>query len=88
MLDDRDDLAIVEGILGMTAAFGKEAVAEGVERPEHNLLLLRLGCSVVQGYAIARPMPLEPPVIKARLPIKLPNTDTSDISDPILSNQA
>lgn len=57
MLDDRDDLAILEGIMGLAAAFSREAVAEGVESVEHGEILLLLGCELAQGYHIARPMP-------------------------------
>jgi diguanylate cyclase (GGDEF)-like protein len=57
MLEDPDDLAILEGVLGLAAAFRREVVAEGVERIEQGVLLLQLGCEVAQGYAIARPMP-------------------------------
>ncbi len=57
MLDDPDDLAILEGILGMSAAFRRQVIAEGVETREHGELLLRLGCELAQGYGIARPMP-------------------------------
>ncbi|NTV95232.1 MAG: EAL domain-containing protein [Thiobacillus sp.] len=59
MLDDGEDQAIVAGILGLTSAFGKLAVAEGVESVEHGSVLLRMGCPIAQGYAIARPMPAE-----------------------------
>ena len=38
---------------------GIETVAEGVETLEHAELLRRLGCHVLQGYALARPMPAE-----------------------------
>ncbi|BBE51829.1 Cyclic di-GMP phosphodiesterase Gmr [Ferriphaselus amnicola] len=57
MLVDKEDRAIVEGILGMTAAFGKQSVAEGAETPEHLTALREMGCHIVQGYALARPMP-------------------------------
>ncbi|MDP2795279.1 MAG: EAL domain-containing protein [Sulfurisoma sp.] len=57
MLDDADDLAIVEGIIGLTRAFNRSVIAEGVETAEHGLLLLQLGCDLAQGYGIARPMP-------------------------------
>jgi diguanylate cyclase (GGDEF)-like protein/PAS domain S-box-containing protein len=59
MLKDRDDLALIEGILGMTRAFGKTVVAEGVESLEHGRLLLQLGCHLGQGFGLARPMPGE-----------------------------
>jgi len=57
MLDDPDDLAILEGILGMSAAFRRRVIAEGVETVEHGELLLKLGCDLAQGYVIAKPMP-------------------------------
>lgn len=57
MLEDPDDLAILEGILGMGSAFRKEIIAEGVETIEHGEMLLLLGCELGQGYGIARPMP-------------------------------
>jgi diguanylate cyclase (GGDEF)-like protein/PAS domain S-box-containing protein len=57
MLDDPDDLAILQGVLGLARAFRREVIAEGVETPEHGTLLLHLGCEQAQGYGIARPMP-------------------------------
>jgi hypothetical protein len=57
MLDDADDLAIVEGVIGLTHAFQRKVIAEGVETVEHGLVLLLLGCDLAQGYGIARPMP-------------------------------
>ncbi|RIX44098.1 MAG: PAS domain S-box protein [Rhodocyclales bacterium GT-UBC] len=57
MLDDPDDLAIVEGIIGLTQAFQRKVIAEGVESIEHGMVLLQLGCDMAQGYGIARPMP-------------------------------
>ncbi|MEW8218556.1 MAG: bacteriohemerythrin [Candidatus Thiodiazotropha taylori] len=59
MLDDPDDLAILEGVLGLASAFSRNAIAEGVETLAHGEMLLKLGCQYGQGYAIARPMPSE-----------------------------
>ncbi|WP_287365919.1 EAL domain-containing protein, partial [Thauera sp.] len=59
MLHDADDLAILDGVLGLARAFRRRAVAEGVETEAHGELLLRLGCECAQGYGIARPMPPE-----------------------------
>jgi EAL domain-containing protein (putative c-di-GMP-specific phosphodiesterase class I) len=47
---------ILESSLGMARKLGIRAVAEGVENAEDLDLLRRLGCSLVQGYLIARPM--------------------------------
>jgi len=59
MLDDPDDLAILQGIIGLAAAFRREVIAEGVETIAHGTALLQLGCELAQGYGIARPMPPE-----------------------------
>ncbi|MCX6073467.1 MAG: EAL domain-containing protein [Campylobacterales bacterium] len=59
MLDNRDDLAILEGIIGLAKAFNREVIAEGVETHEHGKQLLLLGCDLAQGYGISRPMPPE-----------------------------
>ena len=59
MLDDPDDLAILEGVIGLAAAFKREVIAEGVESVAHGTALLQLGCHLAQGYGIARPMPAD-----------------------------
>lgn len=59
ILYDSDDLAIVEGIIGLSQAFQRQVVAEGVETVEHGVMLLHLGCDLAQGYGIARPMPAD-----------------------------
>jgi diguanylate cyclase (GGDEF)-like protein/PAS domain S-box-containing protein len=59
ILDDAESLSILEGVLGLAAAFHRQVIAEGVETVEHGLLLLLLGCELAQGYGIARPMPAD-----------------------------
>jgi EAL domain-containing protein (putative c-di-GMP-specific phosphodiesterase class I) len=59
MLDDPDDLAILEGVIGLAVAFRRNVIAEGVETTAHGTLLLQLGCELAQGYGIARPMPAD-----------------------------
>jgi EAL domain-containing protein (putative c-di-GMP-specific phosphodiesterase class I) len=59
MLDDPENLAILEGVLGLARAFRRSLIAEGVETVAHGETLLRLGCELGQGYGIARPMPAE-----------------------------
>ncbi|MEW8404561.1 MAG: EAL domain-containing protein [Candidatus Thiodiazotropha taylori] len=58
MHDDPEDLAILDGIIGLAKAFNREVLAEGVETVDHGILLLQFGCQLGQGYAIARPMPV------------------------------
>lgn len=57
MLVDPDDLAIIKGVVGLAEVFQRKVIAEGVETIEHGQALLELGCELVQGYGIARPMP-------------------------------
>jgi diguanylate cyclase (GGDEF)-like protein len=57
MLDDADDLAILQGVIGLAHAFKREVIAEGVETVAHGSALLQLGCELAQGYGIGKPMP-------------------------------
>jgi EAL domain-containing protein (putative c-di-GMP-specific phosphodiesterase class I) len=57
MLDDAQDRAIVEGVIGLAGTFGCVVVAEGVESPAQARTLLDLGCNIGQGTGIAAPMP-------------------------------
>jgi len=59
MLDDRQDLALIEGIISLSKVFQRSVIAEGVETAEHGVVLMRLGCDHAQGYGIARPMPVK-----------------------------
>ena len=59
MLDNPDDLAILQGVLGLAKAFHRQPIAEGVESLAHCKRLLMLGCEWAQGYYIARPMPAD-----------------------------
>ena len=58
MLTDESDLAIVNGVIGLAGAFGRDVIAEGVETRAHGDLLLSLGCELAQGFGIAPPMPV------------------------------
>lgn len=59
MMSDRGDYAIVQGVIGLARSFGYSIVAEGVETEAQGLTLMRLGCTLAQGYCISRPMPPE-----------------------------
>lgn len=59
MLIDIDDLAIVEGVIGLASSFKRHVIAEGVESVEHGVALSQLKCHYAQGYAIAKPMPAD-----------------------------
>ena len=51
--------AIVEHTVALAHALGLRLVAEGVEDVVTGGVLADLGCDVAQGYAIARPMPVD-----------------------------
>jgi diguanylate cyclase len=51
--------AIVEHTVALAHALGLRLVAEGVEDDATGEVLGRLGCDIAQGYAIARPMPVQ-----------------------------
>jgi diguanylate cyclase (GGDEF)-like protein/PAS domain S-box-containing protein len=57
MLDDTQDRAIVEGVIGLANTFQCVVVAEGVESPAQARTLLDMGCHIGQGTGIAAPMP-------------------------------
>lgn len=58
MLDNDRDRTLVRGIVSLAHAFERQVIAEGVETPAHAEALRELGCDGLQGYGIARPMPL------------------------------
>lgn len=50
------DTEIVAAVIRLAAACGITAVAEGVETEEHRMMLEEMGCPILQGYLISRPM--------------------------------
>ena len=59
MLGDRQDLAIVEGVIGLSQTFGCAVVAEGVETRAQAQRLIEIGCYCGQGNGIAAAMTAE-----------------------------
>jgi diguanylate cyclase (GGDEF)-like protein len=56
---DRRAAAIVKHTVALAHDLGLRLVAEGVEDAATGAVLARLGCDVAQGFAIARPLPVE-----------------------------
>ena len=50
---------VIEAIVALGKAMKLEVVAEGVETDQQYAIVRRLGCDLVQGYFIARPMPAD-----------------------------
>ena len=59
MLADRDKVAIVRAILGLSQALGMKTVAEGVETFELAQTLGAMGCTFGQGFFYAQPLEAE-----------------------------
>ncbi len=57
MLDSDEDRSIVQGIIALGHAFGRQVIAEGAESKAHLQALKAMGCDCAQGYGLARPMP-------------------------------
>jgi EAL domain-containing protein (putative c-di-GMP-specific phosphodiesterase class I) len=57
--EDREQQKIVSAVLSMAERLGMETLAEGVETQGEHAMLAQLGCGHVQGFGIARPMPIE-----------------------------
>lgn len=58
-LRDRTNLTVVKSVYALCRDLGLSVIAEGVESAHQATQLQKLGASVVQGNAIAVPMPLE-----------------------------
>ena len=59
MRAEGDDAAIVRSIVDLAGHLGLEVVAEGVEDADTWEELRAMGCDLVQGYHLARPMPAD-----------------------------
>lgn len=55
---DQDQQRMVNAILLMADQLGLDTLAEGVETAGEHAMLAQLGCGHVQGFGIARPMPI------------------------------
>jgi diguanylate cyclase len=59
MAKDENDRVIVHAVIDLGHNLGLQVVAEGVEDEETWNLLATMGCDLVQGYYVSRPMPAE-----------------------------
>jgi EAL domain-containing protein (putative c-di-GMP-specific phosphodiesterase class I) len=56
---DNNDAVIVRSTIDLAHNMSLRVVAEGVENPETLRLLTSLGCDVVQGFFVSRPLPYD-----------------------------
>lgn len=57
IFDNPKELVILKTMIEFCRVIGRTLVAEGVETIAHGKLLNLLGCNLIQGYAIAKPIP-------------------------------
>ena len=57
-VSDRSEV-ISRAVIGLGHSLGLRVVAEGVETPAARQILFDIGCDILQGYLIARPMPVD-----------------------------
>ncbi len=56
MRDNRSDLIMVQSTIALAHSLGRTVVAEGVEDPRSLEQLRDMGCDLVQGFIVGRPM--------------------------------
>ena len=59
VLTDSTSRVIMESIIELVKALGFESIAEGVENERQYQYLHSIGCDVIQGYLLGKPLPTE-----------------------------
>ncbi|VVN02272.1 hypothetical protein PS662_03410 [Pseudomonas fluorescens] len=59
LVDNEDDKAIIQAIVGLGRALSLTVTAEGVETADHLKLLKAVACDEAQGYFLSRPLDTE-----------------------------
>ena len=59
LVENSSDMMLVESTIELAHGLGRRVIAEGIEDPETLTLLRAIGCDIVQGYYLAKPMRLE-----------------------------
>jgi diguanylate cyclase len=86
MLDHEAHAAIVHSVVDLGHNLGLRVVAEGVETDEVLADLSDRGCDLVQGYLLARPMPLEALVRWLAPEAPAPTAVRTPTAEPVLSD--
>lgn len=55
----KEDYAIAKGIIALANSLELNTIAEGVETIEQQELISALGCNIIQGFLISKPLPIE-----------------------------
>jgi len=56
MLNNDSDYSVTDAIIGLGKSFQHPVIAKGVESEQHGLILLQMGCEIVQGDIISKAM--------------------------------
>ena len=59
LVENSSDMMLVESTIELAHGLGRRVIAEGIEDPETLSLLRAIGCDIVQGFYLAKPMRLE-----------------------------
>lgn len=59
LVENSSDMMLVESTIVLAHGLGRRVIAEGIEDPETLSLLRAIGCDIVQGYYLAKPMQLD-----------------------------
>ena len=59
VITDESTKIITESIVSMVSKLGYETVAEGVETEEQFDYMKQIGCDIIQGYLLGRPVPAD-----------------------------
>ena len=59
LVENSSDMMLVESTIVLAHGLGRRVIAEGIEDPETLSLLRAIGCDIVQGYYLAKPMRLD-----------------------------
>jgi len=70
--DNAHDAALCRAAIALGLALGLEVVAEGVETQEQRQFLAQEHCSTIQGFLLARPMPVQPAFALVRSLLQVP----------------
>lgn len=57
MLDERS-IHVVKSVIRLAQGLSLKTIAEGIETEEQRVLIDSLGCDMIQGYLLSRPLPL------------------------------
>lgn len=59
LVTDKNDEAIIRAIVALSKGLNLTTIAEGVETEPQRQLLASIGCDVMQGYLVSRPVPVK-----------------------------